>query len=206
MGLGVKKIDIAAITEARLAELDAANMPADLDVVKADTPYIADLALPTTPTTGSLGRLAKDYLTGDAYARLGAPAGASAAVDIAAIKTDTASLKIQAHATGTQTATVTTEHFLSSPNVAGAFMLVVDMINMAANDVVELRAYQMVLTGGTARVVYFMAYYGAQATDEMITVSDIVYNELAETNAVRFSLKQTFGTGRAFPWKVLKHA
>lgn len=34
-------------------------------------------------------------MTGDAFARLGAPAGASTAVDIAAVKTDTAAVKVQ---------------------------------------------------------------------------------------------------------------
>lgn len=50
-------------TEARLAELDAANIPADLDVVKADTPYLADAALPATPTADSIGDLVKKHLT-----------------------------------------------------------------------------------------------------------------------------------------------
>jgi len=38
-------------------------------------------------TSGSIGKLIKDYLTGDSYARLGAPAGANIAADIAAAKT-----------------------------------------------------------------------------------------------------------------------
>lgn len=50
------------ITAARLTELDAANIPADLDVVKADTPYLADAALPGTPTAGSIGALVKTNL------------------------------------------------------------------------------------------------------------------------------------------------
>ena len=40
-------------------------------------------------TVGSIGKRLVDYLTGDAYARLGAPAGASVSADIASIKTDT---------------------------------------------------------------------------------------------------------------------
>lgn len=38
-------------------------------------------------TAGSLGKRMVDYLTGDIYARLGAPAGASTAADIAAVST-----------------------------------------------------------------------------------------------------------------------
>jgi len=49
-------------TEVRLSELDATNLPADMDIVKADTPYIADQSLPGTPASGSLGQIVKDQL------------------------------------------------------------------------------------------------------------------------------------------------
>lgn len=114
-------------------------------------------------------------------------------------------MAVSAYASGTQTATVTTEHFLSSPNVAGTYTFHVDTVNMADGDVLELRIYQMVLTAGTQRVVYFTAFYGAQPTDDLIKVSVPVSNELTDTNALRFSLKQTFGTGRSYPWKVLTY-
>jgi len=39
--------------------------------------------------------------------------------------------------------------------VAGTFTLHVDTVNMVAGDVVELRIYQIVLTGGTRRVAYY---------------------------------------------------
>ena len=111
-----------------------------------------------------------------------------------------------AYASGTQTATVTTEHFLSSPNVAGVFSLTVDTNLMVAGDVLELRVYQMVLTGGTTRVVYYAMFDGAQPTDDKIKVSGVIGNELTDTNSLRFSLKQTFGTSRDFPWKVLRYS
>jgi hypothetical protein len=114
-------------------------------------------------------------------------------------------LAVTAFASGTQSATVTTEHFLSSPNVAGTFTLHVDTVNMVAGDVLELRVYQMVLTSGTTRVAYLATWYGAQ-TDDPIKISVPISNELTDTNALRFSLKQTFGTSRNFPWKVLKYA
>ena len=115
-------------------------------------------------------------------------------------------MAVTAHASGTQTATISTEHFLTSPNVAGTFTLHVDTNAMAAGDVLELRIYQMVLTGGTQRVAYFQQYIGAQNADDLIKISVPISNELTDTNALRFSLKQTAGTGRAFPWKVLKYA
>lgn len=115
-------------------------------------------------------------------------------------------MAVTAHATGTQTATIATEHFLTSPNVAGTFTLHVDTVNMVAGDIVELRVYQMVLTGGTQRVAYLARFEGAQPVDDLIKISVPISNELTDTNALRFSLLQTDGTGRDFPWKVLKYA
>ena len=115
-------------------------------------------------------------------------------------------MTVTAHASGTQTTTVTTEHFLSSPNVAGTFTLHVDANPMAAGDVVELRVYQMVLTGGTQRVAYYARYDGVQPADDKIKISVPISNELTDTNSLRFSLLQTKGTTRDFPWKVLKYA
>lgn len=108
-------------------------------------------------------------------------------------------------ASGTQAATVTTEHFLSSPNVAGVYTLHVDLVNMVSGDYVELRVYQMILTGGVQRVAYFDSYQGAQPTDNLIAISLPIGNDLTDTNSLRFSLKQTLGTSRNFPWKVLSY-
>lgn len=115
-------------------------------------------------------------------------------------------MAVTAYASGTQTAVIGTEHFVSSPNVAGTFTLHVDTVNMVSGDTLELRAYQMVLTSGTARVAYFASFTGAQSADDVIKISVPASNELTDTNALRFSLKQTAGTGRDFPWKVLKYA
>lgn len=115
-------------------------------------------------------------------------------------------MTITAFGSGTQAATVTTEHFLANVNEAGAYTFHVDLVNMAAADVVELRIYQMVLTGGTQRVAYLETFQGAQPVDGLIAISVPISNELTDTNSLRFSLKQTLGTGRNFPWKVLKHA
>lgn len=115
-------------------------------------------------------------------------------------------MAVTAHASGTQSASVGTEHFLTSPNVAGTFTLHVDTVNMVAGDILELRIYQMVLTGGTQRVAYVARFENAQATDDLIKISVPISNELTDTNALRFSLTQVKGTSRNFPWKVLKYA
>lgn len=109
---------------------------------------------------------------------------------------------------GTQLAVVTTEHSLSGANgvnLEGEYQLVVDLVNMVAGDVVELRAYQIALTGGTKRGVYFAAYYGAQPTHAVMVATDRLLNDLTDTNSLEFTLTQTFGTGRNFPYKVLVH-
>lgn len=115
-------------------------------------------------------------------------------------------MAVTAFASGTQTCTVTTEHTLSDVNEAGVFTFVADFVNAAAGDVFEIRIYQMVLTGGTRRVLLFDAVYGAQPTHDQIRATVPVSNELTDSGALRFSIKQTFGTGRNVPWKVLKHA
>ncbi len=115
-------------------------------------------------------------------------------------------MAVTAYATGTQTSSVGTEHFLSSPNVVGTFTLHVDTNAMLAGDYLELRVYQMVLTGGTQRVAYMATFDGAQLADDLIKISIPISNELTDTNSLRFSLKQVAGSSRSFPWKVLKYA
>ena len=111
-----------------------------------------------------------------------------------------------AQASGTQTATVTTEHQVADVAAAGVFSFHVDVNAMAAGDVTEFRVYQMVLTAGTSRVLFVHVLYGAQPTDDKVLVSVPIGNELTDATSLRFSIKQSFGTGRAYPWKVLKYA
>lgn len=108
------------------------------------------------------------------------------------------------YASGTQTASIGTEHFLSSPNAVGDFQLKLDLSNMAAGDILEIRAYEMTITGGTTRPVWFYAFYGVQPDFAQISISEWMANSLTDTNAVRFSIKQTFGTGRGYAWNVIQ--
>lgn len=109
------------------------------------------------------------------------------------------------YASNTTSPTVTTETFLSSPNANGVYELTIDTVNMAAGDVLELRVYAIVLTGGTTRVCYLARYSDAQPVDDLIKKSPIIGNDLTDTNSLRFSITQTKGTSRAFPWKVLAY-
>ena len=114
-------------------------------------------------------------------------------------------MAVTAQGSGTQSATVTTEHTLLDVAVAGTFTLHVDCNAMVAGDVLELRIYQIVLTGGTRRVAYYERFDGAQAADDKIKISVPISNELTDSGALRFTLKQTLGTTRSFPWKVLAY-
>jgi hypothetical protein len=111
---------------------------------------------------------------------------------------------VTAYATGSQLTIIGTEHFLANVLEAGKFRLSVDLNPMAAGDVVELRIYQMVLTGGTPRVIGPFCFYGAQITDSQVVETPDVWNELTDAQSLRFSLTQTFGAVRTFDWKVLK--
>jgi hypothetical protein len=115
-------------------------------------------------------------------------------------------MAVTAQGTGTQTATIATEHTLLDIAIAGTFTLHVDTNAMADGDAVELRVYQIVLTGGTRRVAYLQSYTDAQPADDLIKISVPISNELTDAGSLRFTLNQTVGTGRAFPWKVLKYA
>lgn len=114
-------------------------------------------------------------------------------------------MAVTAFATGTTTPVVGTENFLSNVNVAGVYTLHIDTVNMAASDFLQVRIYQIILTSGTARVAYIASYQGLQPTDDVIKVSVPIGNDITDTNSLRFSITQTFGTARAYPWKVLSY-
>lgn len=115
-------------------------------------------------------------------------------------------MAVTAQSSGTQATTVTTEHTLLDVAVAGTFTLHVDTVNMASGDALELRIYQIILTGGTRHVAYYQRYDGAQPTDDRVKISVPISNELTDAGSLRFTLKQTLGSTRNYDWKVLKYA
>lgn len=110
---------------------------------------------------------------------------------------------ITAAGSGTQAASISTEHTLLDVAVAGLYTFHVDTVNMVSGDVLELRIYQIILTGGTRRVAYYAEFQHAQDPDDYIKISVPIGNELTDAGSLRFTLKQTAGTGRNFAWKVL---
>lgn len=98
-------------------------------------------------------------------------------------------------ASGTQTATISTEHVLDSPTTNATYVLEVDTVNMALGDLVILRCYDMV-DGTNFRLIWQGTYQHPQ-----IAVGK-ASPPLAVTTQAKFTLQQTAGTGRAFPWSV----
>jgi len=97
-------------------------------------------------------------------------------------------------------AAIGTEYHLLDATAAGDYVLKVDKANMLGGDILELRIYDTVLGGGAAGVLYkYGPYSGAPLTDDRIVISVPVPIDVA----VSFTLKQTGGTARAYPWKVL---
>lgn len=98
-----------------------------------------------------------------------------------------------------------TEQFLSSPNVPGEYTFALDRTNMVAGDVVEVRAYQIVASGGSPVLRSFWVLSGAVGTNQAMVFSvDRLLNGHTATNALRYSIKQTVGTYRNFPWSVTR--
>lgn len=105
---------------------------------------------------------------------------------------------------GSQTATIGTEHTLLDVAVVGVFQLYVNLFNMADADYLELRVYKITAASGTRRVAQFEDLADAQVADRLIAYFDPIGSVLTDAGALRFSLKQTAGTGRAYEWEVLK--
>ncbi len=109
-------------------------------------------------------------------------------------------MTISVAASGTQTATVGTDHTLASPTTAGVYQFVVDAANLVAGDILELRIESKVLTGGTVRKA-FTTHYG-DAQSDPIKISPPVTVPFG----ANFILNQVAGTGRAFDWSVIQLA
>ena len=99
---------------------------------------------------------------------------------------------------GTQAATIGTEHILDTDTVNGTYACFVDLVNMANGDVAELRVYTKVLSTGALDLVWKGTYANVQV--EPVKPAP----PIASDQSVKFTLKQTAGTGRNFDWKVLR--
>ena len=102
-------------------------------------------------------------------------------------------------ASGTLTPVVGTETTFNGASftVAGTYVLQVDTVNMALGDVVELRAYDMVLSAGTERQAFMASYSNVQGDPIKISIP------MTSLYSCHFTINQVAGTARAFPWNVI---
>ena len=98
---------------------------------------------------------------------------------------------------GTQSASIGSEHSLATVAAARVLILTVDAVNMANGDVLELRVKTRVLTGGTNRLAYMASYANVQSEPIKISIPVVsMFN-------CEFTLKQTAGTGRNYDWSMV---
>ena len=101
-------------------------------------------------------------------------------------------------ADGSQVATVDTEHTLTTITDTGTFQLTVDADALTEGDTVVLRVKHKVRSTGTTRLAYQATYSHTQAEPVKFSLPVPSLNELV------FTLEQTDGTGRTFPWEVIE--
>lgn len=112
-------------------------------------------------------------------------------------------MSISEHASGSQTATISTEHTLNgtTPETTdGIFQLCIDTANMAAGDITEIRIKEKCRSSDTQRQVLVATLAGAQSDPLWVSPTFILLHGWDMT------LKQTAGTGRAYPWSIRKVA
>jgi hypothetical protein len=98
---------------------------------------------------------------------------------------------------GTQTAVINTEHNLATPSTTKTRVLLVDAAALAASETVELRFYGPVLASGTNSLIRMASFTGVQSEPHIQSIPFVM------PQGGTISLKQTSGTGRAFPWAVI---
>ena len=108
-------------------------------------------------------------------------------------------MALSVNTSGSQTATVTTEHTLATVTDANVFVLTVDvsaMTNGAPADRVTIREYGKARSSDTERLLKSYFIMGAQAETLFQTVPRV------SPHHVRYTLTQDTGTSRAFPWAI----
>lgn len=105
---------------------------------------------------------------------------------------------VQSAANGSQSATLDTEHTLSTQTTAGVYVLAVDLNNLAGGDIVVLRLKTKCKTGSTSRLAFQNIYANIQTEKVVYSPAVPIDTEIVAT------LEQTDGTGRSFDWNLLK--
>jgi aconitase B len=101
---------------------------------------------------------------------------------------------------GSITLTASEQTVGAQQTTAGTYVLDIDLVNMAAGDVIELYIYKTVLTSaGTERLYDKVSFVNAQGDP----VFSAVPVPIVTGQTVTFKLKQPTGTGRAVPYTIM---
>jgi hypothetical protein len=105
-------------------------------------------------------------------------------------------MTLVSESSGTQTAIIGTEHTLAASTTAKTRVLSIDLSALTTGDTVTLRIKAKVLSGGAEAVAYTATYAHGQ-------IEPVVYSiPIPSLHGATFTLQQTAGTGRSFPWTV----
>jgi len=103
------------------------------------------------------------------------------------------------HETGSQLAVVATEHTLNTTSPDGTnavYQFWLDCSGMLSGDELIIRIYEKVRSSDTQVLVYDDTLSGAQSAPAWVSPS------LLLLHGWDFTIEQTTGTGRSYPWSV----
>jgi hypothetical protein len=108
-------------------------------------------------------------------------------------------MAISQHADGSQTATLDTEHPLGTdPDTTdGVFQFFVDVDLLVRGETLEIRIYEKCRAAGDTAKQIHMWKLAHDQTDPLWVSPPLVL-----LHGWRFTIKQSGGTGRVFPWSI----
>lgn len=108
-------------------------------------------------------------------------------------------MAITQESTGSQTATISTEHTLATITTQKTFVLSVDCTNLAAGEYVEVKVKRDVRSADATATIHSRIVSWLEAA-----VCPVISMPPVPAGGGEFvaTLKQLNGTGRAFPWAI----
>jgi hypothetical protein len=108
-------------------------------------------------------------------------------------------MALSVESSGSQTATISTEHTLATITAANVFNLALDVANMTGGtsfDILIVREYGKARSSDSERLLGEYTLAGVQGQALFETVPRV------SPHYLKYTIQQTQGTGRAFPWAV----
>lgn len=109
-------------------------------------------------------------------------------------------MAVSVNTSGTQSATLDTEHTLATITSAGTYQLVVDTDNLVNGEVVVLRIKVKAFSGQASKLLFESAYMHDQGA-MCLAMSPPVPAPIEFVA----TLTQSGGTGRSFPWAIYQY-